>query len=99
MGHEAFFALVREYIEKHPEAAAHISDHVASGLIESRRQILERACDFETALAVAIAKRWPSRENVIISKLEKWDGKSALPWADTIAEIRRASTPKTRAEP
>ena len=89
--HTQFLSHVREYVTKNPDVAAFISDHVAFGINESRKQTLERAADMEVALSVAIAARYKGRDNLILSKLEKWNGRSALRWDDTI-EMLKGST-------
>lgn len=84
---EQFLSTVRDYIVKNPEVAAYIFDFVAEGLIESRREILERAADMEVALSVAISSRYKGRADLILSKLKKWRGRSSLVWDETIAML------------
>lgn len=82
--HLNFLYSVKNYIEAHPEVGAYVSEFVASGIEESRRQALERAADMEVALSVAIAKRWSGREELILAKLNKWKDKASLRWDRTI---------------
>jgi len=84
MNRNEFLQFVEQYIQKDPEAAAFVSDRVAHGISSSRLEALERAADMEVALAVSIAKRYKGREELVLSKLKKWNGKSALRWDDTI---------------
>lgn len=63
--HSLFLQSVSNYIAKNPEAAAYVSDFVAKGLIQSQREILERAADMEVALSVSIAKRYNKRDELI----------------------------------
>lgn len=85
--HTTFLLQVQNYVEKHPEVGAYISDFVARGIEASRNEALQRAADMEVALTVAIAKRWPGRETLILSKIKKWNGKSSVPWDDTISML------------
>lgn len=87
MQREQFLALVRDYIKSDPEAAAYVSDHVAHGLNASRQEAMERAADMEVALSVMIAQRYKGRETLVLQKLRKWNGKSALRWDDTINDL------------
>jgi hypothetical protein len=82
--HMAFLQQVQAYIEKYPDVGAYVSDFVARGIEASRLDALHRAADMEVALSVAIAKRWPGREGLILSKLKKWNGRSSVPWDDAI---------------
>ena len=90
MTRDGFLALVREYIKSDPEAAAYVSDHVARGLNASRVDALERAADMEIALVVMLAKRYKGREELVLSKLRKWNGKSSVNWDSTIEQLDAA---------
>jgi hypothetical protein len=87
MQREQFLAMVESYIKSDPEAAAYVSDYVAHGLNASRKEALERAADMEVALSVMIAKRFKGRETLVLDKLRKWNGKSALRWDETIDDL------------
>ena len=87
MERSQFLEFVRDYIKKDPEAAAYVSDQVAAGINASRRQALERAADMEVALSVMIAKRYNSREELVLDKLTKWNGKSSLKWDGVIQDL------------
>lgn len=78
--HDQFLRSVELYVQSNPEVAAHVSDYVSRGLNTALAQTRERAADMEVALCVAIAKRWPKRESMILSKLKKWEGKTSLNW-------------------
>lgn len=82
-----FLELVENYIKRDPEAAAYVSDYVAKGLNASRKEVLERAADMEVALSVMIAQRYKGRETLVLGKLRKWNGKSALRWDDAINDL------------
>jgi hypothetical protein len=84
---EQFLTLVRDYIKSDPEAAAYVSDNVAAGLNESRKEAMERAADMEVALSVMIAQRYKGREALVLGKLRKWNGKSSLRWDETINDL------------
>lgn len=75
-----FLAYVRNYIEKDPEAAAHVADYVQEGIRAKLQQTMERAADMEVALSVLAAKRYKGADALVISKLKKWEGKTALLW-------------------
>ena len=94
--HHAFLNHVRNYISQHPEAGAYVSDFVAQGLRAARAEALERAADMEVALNVAIAARYKQREELILAKLKKWQGRTALRWDDTVAmlEAKKPSNAK-----
>ena len=87
MQRDQFLELVESYIKSDPEAAAYVSDYVAQGLNASRKEALERAADMEVALSVMIAQRYKGRGALVLEKLRKWNGKSALRWDDTINDL------------
>ena len=87
MQREQFLAMVESYIKSDPEAAAYVPDSVAHGLNASRKEAMERAADMEVALSVMIAQRYKGRETLVLEKLRKWNGKSALRWDDTINDL------------
>jgi len=89
--HHEFYLYVQSYIEKNPECGAYVSDFVAKGIEKARKQANERAADMEVALAVALAKRLKNGDDVILSKLEKWNSKASLRWDGTIELLRKAS--------
>ena len=76
----SFLNFVREYVEKDPEAAAHISDYAQAGLRAALNKAYERAADMEVALSVLAAKRYKGADAVVRDKLKKWEGKTALRW-------------------
>ncbi len=75
-----FFEYVRRYIEKDPEAAAHVADYVQAGLRAKLQQTMERAADMEVALSVLATKRYKGADALVRSKLQKWEGKTSLRW-------------------
>jgi hypothetical protein len=88
--HYEFYLYVQSYIEKNPECGAYVSDFVAKGIEKARKQANERAADMEVALSVALAKRFKNGNEVILSKLEKWNPRSSLKWDSTIELLRKA---------
>lgn len=76
----AFLEGVRRYIEKDPEAAAHVADYVQAGLRAKLQQTLERAADMEVALSALATKRYKGADALVRSKLQKWEGKTSLRW-------------------
>ena len=85
--HQEFLRYVQKYVTDNPEVAAYISNFVAEGINESRKEVLKRAADMETALAVAIANRYKDRDSLIVSILNRWRDKTALCWDSTIQMI------------
>lgn len=75
-----FLEGVRRYIEKDPEAAAHIADYTQAGLRAALDQVNERAADMEVALSVLATKRYKGADALVKQKLEKWEGKTSLAW-------------------
>lgn len=88
MNREQFLEFVRSYVKSDPAAAAFIQTSVASGINDSRMEAMDRAADMEAALAVMIAKRYKGRETLVLDKLVKWNGKSALRWDDAISDLQ-----------
>jgi hypothetical protein len=96
--HHAFLNSVRAYVSEHPDVGAYVNDFVAHGLRAARAEALERAADMEVALTVAIAARYKQREELILAKLKKWQGRTALRWDDTVAmlEAKKPSNAKLK---
>lgn len=92
--HAEFLNYVTNYVAANPDVAPLITQPIIDGVVESRKQILERAADMEIALAVAIAQRYTQRDNLILSKLKKWSGRSAVRWDDTIEMLEHKITRK-----
>jgi hypothetical protein len=82
--HHEFLNYVQSYVAQNPDVAPLITQHIIDGIVESRKQILERAADMETALAVAVAQRYQQRDSLIFSMLKKWNGKTSLRWDGVI---------------
>jgi hypothetical protein len=89
--HYQFYLYVQSYIEKNPECGAYVSDFVAKGIEKARKQANERAADMEVALSIALARRFKNGNEVILSKLEKWNSRSSLKWNSTIEILKKAS--------
>jgi hypothetical protein len=87
--HYEFYLYVQTYIEKNPECGAYVSDFVAKGIEKARKQANERAADMEVALSIALAKRFKNGNEVILSKLEKWNSKASLRWDSTIELLKK----------
>jgi hypothetical protein len=85
--HYAFLTSVKLYVADNPEVAAYVSEFVAEGIDESRKEVMRRAADMETALAVAIANRYKDRDSLILTILNRWRNRSALCWDSTIEMI------------
>lgn len=97
MERSIFLEGVRRYIERDPDAAAYVADFVQAGLRAKLNEAYERAADMEVALAVLATKRYKGADALVLSKLEKWEGKTALSWdwlkMPSNAEIVRRQTP------
>lgn len=85
----AFLAGIREYVSRNPEVAAYVTEYASAGVKLALKEAQERAADFEIVSAVAIASRYKQRDELILSKLQKWNGKSALCWDATIKELKK----------
>lgn len=83
-----FLEQVKNYISTNPEIAPYVTTFVAEGLSDALNDTKERAADMEAALCIALAKRYGSREEVIISKLEKWRHRSCLNWDSVILQMQ-----------
>lgn len=70
------------------EVSAHIATFVQAGIEASRKETLQRAADMEVALAIAITKRYNMRDELILSKLTKWQGRSAINWDSAIEMLK-----------
>ena len=75
-----FLEYVKNYIERDPEAAAHVANYVQAGLNKALGQAYERAADMEAALSVLATKRYKGADALVLDKLRKWEGKTALRW-------------------
>jgi len=75
-----FFKLVQTYISKDPEAAAHVATFVQEGLSQALRESNDRAADLEVALAILASRKYQGSEALVLDKLKKWEGRTALRW-------------------
>ena len=89
--HIEFYSYVQSYIEKYPECGAYVSNYVAKGIELARQSDMQRACDMETALSIALAKRFKQTDAIILDKLQKWEGKTAINFTSTIEKLKKAS--------
>jgi hypothetical protein len=94
--HEQFLTTVKNYIEKHPDAAPFVTEYVAAGLEASRQTLLDRLCDMETALLVALSKRFKGADKLILSKIKPWVGKTSIPLEDTVKDLENAISLKDK---
>lgn len=85
--HADFLQYVQTYIEENPDAAAYISEFAARGVERARKNDLERAADMEVMLSVAMARRFKEADQIILDKLMKWNGKTALNWQWAIEKL------------
>ncbi len=87
--HSAFLSYVQNYVKDNPDVSPYVSDHVARGLNSYLLDVMERATDMEVALSACIAQRFKGRNDFILSKLKKWNGRSALQWDGTIEMMEK----------
>lgn len=85
--HYDFLNYVKGYITKHPEVGAVVSDYVAAGITEALKESNQRALDMEVALVAATAVRYKNANALILDKLKKWQGKTAIRWDDLIKKL------------
>lgn len=78
---DRFLQFVADYVAADPEAAPLVVQAASRGLHEALYETSRRAADMETALAVALAKRYKGADALIHDKLKKWEGKTALNWS------------------
>lgn len=87
MSREQFLQFVEAYITSDPKAAAYVQSSVAGGLQQARKELLHRCADMETALAVALARKYKGHDELILSVLMKHQNKLSLQWDDFIKRI------------
>lgn len=80
MNDDEFLMFVRAYVTEHPAVAAKVADYATSGLNEALGKAYERAADMEIALVAAVSKKMKGADSIILSKLEKWEGKTSGRW-------------------
>ena len=81
MNREQFLELVRSYVEHDPECAPMVTEFARQGVSAALDSANRRAADMETALAVALAKRYKNADDIIREKLSKWEGQTAMNWS------------------
>jgi hypothetical protein len=75
-----FLSYVRNYVSTHPEVAAYVQQHVAAGISDSLTEAMQRAADMETALALALSRKYGGSEALIADMIKKWEHRAALKW-------------------
>lgn len=88
MNHDNFLEYVKNYVSNNPDVAPFVTNYVAYGLNSALNQIMERAADMEAALCISLAQRYGSKEEIIISRIEKWKDKSSLNWDSLLTKLR-----------
>lgn len=76
----AFLNSIRQYVETDPESAAFIADYAQAGLRAALQQSRELATDMEIALSVLATRRYKGADELVRSKIAKWEGKTAMKW-------------------
>lgn len=92
MTDDEFLMFVRAYVAEHPTVAARVADYATSGLNEALGKAYERAADMEVALVAAVSKRMKGADGIILSKLEKWVGKTSCRWDWYTSKIKGDAT-------
>lgn len=75
---EAFLQYVKQYTENDPEISARIPEAVQAGIRDALAKSQERAADMETIVATLASRRYKGSDDLILDKLNKWDGKTSL---------------------
>lgn len=86
MKHTPFYAAIEQYIRDNPEAAAHVADFVQAGLTQALDEARSRAADMEVALALSLNSQRSKLNEILLSKLRKWQGKTSLEWGWLLKE-------------
>ena len=84
MTRDQFLSIVAEYIKRDPEAAVYVADAAREGVSAALSEANARAADMETALAVALSRRYKGADALIHDKLMKWDGRTSLNWSHVL---------------
>lgn len=89
MKRDQFLSFVADYIRQDPEAAAYIAEAARRGVSAALSEANARAADMETALAVALARRYKGGADALIyDKLKKWDGRTSLNWSHVLPNAK-----------
>ena len=96
MNHNNFLEYVRSYVSVNPDVAPFVTNYVADGLNSALNQTMERAADMEAALCISLAHKYDSKEEIIISKIEKWEDKSSLNWSTLLTKLRGKQNDTTK---
>lgn len=96
--HLSFLLAVEEYITNNPECGAYVSQFVANGIEKARVEIAQRCTDFESALLMVMTRGQGrhalTKDEYILEKLKKWQGKSSLVWDVAISELEERTKKK-----
>ena len=77
---EAFLGYVMNFVAANPESATRVGMYAEAGLRKALNEAYERAADMEVALVAATPKRMKNSDEIIKSKLTKWEGKTSCRW-------------------
>lgn len=75
-----FLSHVAQFCKDNPEVAPHVASAAQHGLEGALKEAYERAADMEVALVAAVAKRMKDSDEIIKSKLKKWEGRTSCRW-------------------
>jgi len=77
-----FMLLVRDFVAKRPDSAAHIATFVQAGINDALDEARERAADMEVALVCATSPGFKKNKGnqIITDKLLKWRGRTSCAW-------------------
>lgn len=95
--HTVFLSQVEAYVRKHPEVSYSVGESVRAGLQAALHGAQQRAADFESALAIAIAVRYKGRDEAIYSILQRHPTETSVNW-DWARELLKPKDETTQAE-
>lgn len=89
---DRMIAMVFEYTKADPEAVPFIVDACSQGIGAALRKSSEKCADLECALvALATDRKNEWSRNVLLQKLEKWNGQLSLRWDWFIDKVKKAA--------
>ena len=86
----AFLISVQNYITSNPEVGAYVSDYVANGIEENRKQQIAKSADMEIIISFLLrgGKLKPSDKVFVADKLVKWNALCSLNWESFIKDYK-----------
>lgn len=77
-----FLQYVQGYTTQNPEVGAHVSNYVAQGIEQSRKEQIAKSADMETIISFLLrgGKLKNSDKEFVSIKLRKWNNLCSLNW-------------------